>query len=156
MGWIVTQGLGADLVTQGWSTASLCPGLINQGLGGPQILLQGLVGTGGAIVISATGGMTAGGSTRPSAAIHVLACGHCEVGGLAPATATLSILAGGGMSLGAAAGRRESLSLLSCVREHRNGRRDQLHRLCGDGRGTKLDQPDTERTGPLQAGSASL
>ena len=53
---IVTQGLGDDhLVTQGWSTTTLSSSLISQGMGGPQILLQGLVGSGAAVLISPSG-----------------------------------------------------------------------------------------------------
>ena len=122
MDWIVTQGLGADqLVTQGWSSGTLSPSLISQGLGGPQIVLQGLVGTGKAVLISASGGlniggqagvqfsaaakpqggMTSGGAAKSAASVHVLSCGHSGLGGSAQASATFTVLARGGLVLGA-------------------------------------------------------
>jgi hypothetical protein len=66
MSLIMTQGLmGGGLLTQGWSSPSPSSSMITQGLLGPHVLLQGLVGAHNVYPITPSGGLVDGGTAAP-------------------------------------------------------------------------------------------
>jgi hypothetical protein len=115
MSLIMAQGLmGGGLVTQGWSGPSPSPSMITQGLLGPLVLLQGLVGTHKTYVRTPSGGSVDGGMAAPQAHHGGSASGGLKIGASGRGFSRVKTLPAAGLSLGGSARSKPRLSVI-CI-----------------------------------------
>ena len=115
MSLIMAQGLmGGGLLTQGWSSPSPSPSMITQGLLGPQVLLQGLVGAHNVYAMTPSGGSVDGGTAAPQALHAGSASGGLEIGAKGWGFSRARILAAAGLSLSGSA-RPTTWSSVICI-----------------------------------------
>jgi hypothetical protein len=101
MSLIMAQGLmGGGLLTQGWSSLSPSPSMITQGLLGPQVLLQGLIGAHNVYAMTSSGGSVDSGTAVPQAWHAGSASGGLLIGARGRGFSRAKILAAAGLSLG--------------------------------------------------------
>jgi hypothetical protein len=102
MGFLVIQGLGGHVVTQGWTTPQPLCNLVFQGLCGPSLVVQGLSLPAGAAP-AASGGMAHGGAAAPLGSWSPSSAGGHALGGAAAPRQSAAGTAAGGIAQGGAA-----------------------------------------------------
>jgi hypothetical protein len=115
MSLILAQGLMGDgLLTQGWSSPSPSPSVITQGLLGPYVLLQGLVGAHNTYAMTPSGGSVDGGTAAPQALRTGSASGGLENGASAWEYSHTRNLGAAGLSMSGSA-RPATWSSVICM-----------------------------------------
>jgi hypothetical protein len=114
MSLVIAQGLmGGGLLTQGWSSSSPSPSMITQGLLGPDVLLQGLVGAHNAYAMAPSGGSVDGGTVAPQTFHAGSASGGLQIGAIAWGFSHASNPAAAGLRLSGSA-RPTTWSSVAC------------------------------------------